>query len=230
MSTRDIQISMLEKVAGALGPLCDEVVFVGGCTTSLFLEDEFTRAQVRFTDDVDLIVNVTTYIEFQNLRGQLCQQGFKENMESEVICRFNLGQLKVDFMPVSEQALGFGNKWYPVAIDTAETFQLSDSTTIKVVTAVLFIATKLEAYKSRGKGDVLGSQDIEDVINIFDGRSRIVEEIKQSKPDELRAYIKHELSSLLDDSNFEYAVQSAAQNDPNREVLIFERFEGAISD
>src|SRR5690554_1083215 len=129
MGTRDIQVSMLKAVADALGPLRDDVVFVGGCTTSLFLDDEFTIAQVRFTDDVDLIVNVTTYLEFQSLRDQLCQLGFKESMENEVMCRFNLGQLKVDFMPVGEQALGFGNKWYPIAIDTAETFQLPGSKT-----------------------------------------------------------------------------------------------------
>ncbi len=49
-------IQMLETVAQALGrDLCQEVAFVGGCTTALLLTDEFSREEVRYTEDVDLV-------------------------------------------------------------------------------------------------------------------------------------------------------------------------------
>ncbi|OED36818.1 hypothetical protein AB833_25760 [Chromatiales bacterium (ex Bugula neritina AB1)] len=59
MSALDFAVSMLTRVASALGlTLLDDIAFVGGCTTGLLVTDEFSRQQVRFTDDVDLIVNV----------------------------------------------------------------------------------------------------------------------------------------------------------------------------
>jgi hypothetical protein len=36
--------------------------------------------------------------------------------------------------------------------------------------SVAFVATKLEAFASRGGGDFLTSHDLEDVLNIVDGR------------------------------------------------------------
>ncbi len=50
---------MLETVAGALGSdLRKRLVFVGGCTTVLFITDDITLEDVRATDDVDLIVDL----------------------------------------------------------------------------------------------------------------------------------------------------------------------------
>lgn len=61
-------IQMLEVVAEALGrQLCQEVAFVGGCTTALLLTDEFSLEDVRYTDDVDLVVHLTGYTEWQRL-------------------------------------------------------------------------------------------------------------------------------------------------------------------
>lgn len=55
---------MIETVARALGDdLLKEVAFVGGSTTGLLITDEFTREEVRYTDDVDLIVNVVGYAQ-----------------------------------------------------------------------------------------------------------------------------------------------------------------------
>jgi len=41
----------------------------------------------------------------------------------------------------------------------------------------------------------------------------------------VKEYISEELKKLLDNQNFEYAVQSTAQNQAEREALIFERLE-----
>jgi hypothetical protein len=54
--------SMIETVARALGDdLLGRFAFVGGCTTGLLITDEFSKEEVRFTDDVDLIINLVVY-------------------------------------------------------------------------------------------------------------------------------------------------------------------------
>src|ERR1700682_5225818 len=53
---------------------------------------------------------------------------------------------------------------------------------IRVVTAAFFVATKLEAFKGRGKGDFFGSRDLEDLISVVDGRATLVAEIQVERP------------------------------------------------
>ncbi|KKO50163.1 hypothetical protein VT06_01490 [Arsukibacterium sp. MJ3] len=227
MSKINFQKDMLIQVASALNELLPQVVFIGGCTTGLFLTDDFTKEQVRYTDDVDLIVHVGSYFDWTQLAERLRQLGFRESMDEEVICTMMLGQLKVDFMPDNADILGFSNRWYRDAMTTARDFALTEALTIKLVEPVYFVATKLEAYLGRGNGDALSSHDIEDLINIFDGREEIVVEIN-AVDGELRAFIRVQLQALLDDANFEYAIQSATGNNGQRESLIFERIEACL--
>lgn len=227
MSKINFQKEMLVQVATALDELLPQVVFIGGCTTGLFLTDDFTKEQVRYTDDVDLIVHAGGFGAWAQLAERLRQLGFRESMEQDVICTMMLGRLKVDFMPDDDRILGFSNRWYRDAMATARDFTLTEAITIKLVEPVYFVATKLEAYLGRGNGDALSSHDIEDLINIFDGRAEIVAEIN-AVDGELRDFIRIQLQALLDDANFEYAVQSATGNNSARESLIFERIEACL--
>lgn len=227
MSKVNLQKEMLIQVATALNELLPQVVFIGGCTTGLFLTDDFTKEQVRYTDDVDLIVHAGSFGAWAQLAERLRQLGFRESMEQDVICTMMLGQLKVDFMPDNADILGFSNRWYRDAMTTARDFTLTEALTIKLVEPVYFVATKLEAYLGRGNGDALSSHDIEDLINIFDGREEIVAEVS-AIDGELRDFIRVQLQALLDDANFEYAVQSATGNNRARESLIFERIEACL--
>lgn len=229
MNTINLQKEMLIKVATALGEdLIRSMVFVGGCTTGLLVTDEFTKEQIRYTDDVDLIVDIMGYAAWTDLQEQLKTKGFSIDMGEEVMCRMILDNLKVDFMPVDENALGFTNIWYKDAVATAEDYVLNDTLTIKLITPEYFVATKLEAYLGRGKGDALSSHDIEDLLNIFDGRSSIVNDISSASED-LKNYVSEQLKSLMEDDNFEYAVQGTSRNSSDREQLIFERIEGCIA-
>lgn len=227
MSLFDDQCAMLRQVADALGAdLRKEVAFVGGCTTGLLLTDSFTREQVRGTDDVDLIISVMTYAALQPFKERLKARGFREPSpmdEDMPICAMKLGELRVDLMPDSDQVLGFSNRWYPQALETAEHISLGEDLAIRVVTPPLFIATKLEAYKGRGEGDPLSSHDIEDILNLVDGRPELIDEIR-SADSALQTYLTAELAQLMDNEDFEYAVQGHAR-DSDREALLFERLE-----
>jgi hypothetical protein len=52
-------IVMIERVAAALGPLCQEVVFVGGAVVRLLVTDPGIN-EFRLTDDVDVIIDVAS--------------------------------------------------------------------------------------------------------------------------------------------------------------------------
>lgn len=56
------------------------------------------------------------------------------------------------------------------AVETATPQNPGTGITLPRVRAVAFVATKLEASASRGGDDFLTSPDLEDVLNIVDGR------------------------------------------------------------
>lgn len=229
MNKFNVQKQMIETVAKALDELIDQVVFIGGCTTGLLVTDSFTQEQIRYTDDVDLIIDIASNAQWIALQQKLRDKGFTESMEDDVICRFRLGELKVDFMPTDENILGFSNRWYPEAISKAVDYQLTENLIIKLISPEYFVATKLEAYHGRGNGDILGSHDLEDLLNIFDGRSGIIIDIKTAE-EGVKEYIRNELASLQEENDFEYLVKATANNDTAREELIFQRIETCLND
>lgn len=106
-------------------------------------------------------------------------------MSEDVICRWFYDDVILDMMPTNEKILGFGNRWYKKAIASSIIHSLTDNIEIRMVTAPYFLATKLEAFKTRGKMDFYASHDFEDIVSILDGRLEIVAEICRSE-DELK--------------------------------------------
>lgn len=224
VDTPQQMLQMLLPVAEALGEeLLDHVAFVGGSTTALLISDPITREAVRYTDDVDLIVRVKGHKEWYQWQQKLKQQGFTVSMEDDVICRMRLGTQKVDFMPDDESILGFSNRWYHQALLNVQPHPLSENITINILAPAYFIATKLEAYLGRGNNNPMESHDMEDIINLVDGRETLANEIETADT-EVRNYIAQQFHSLLQHSDFEYAVQGNLQ-DNNRTDLFFKRWE-----
>ncbi len=148
-------------------------------------------------------------------------------MEDNINCRMRLNGLIVDFMPDDEKILGYSNRWYSKALQLADEYKLQDDITIKLITSVYFVATKLEAYKGRGNNDPIQSRDLEDILNVIDGRSELIDELMQAS-DEIKNYISDEFKQLLKHPDFDYAVQSTSQGQSDREELIFNRLEKMI--
>ncbi|MCG2741074.1 MAG: hypothetical protein L6300_12695 [Syntrophaceae bacterium] len=76
IKNKDINIRMIIHVAKHLGDLRDKVVFVGGCATGMFITDP-AMPEVRATQDVDVIVEVTSRMEYHRLEAELRSKGFK---------------------------------------------------------------------------------------------------------------------------------------------------------
>jgi predicted nucleotidyltransferase len=223
MSVQGELLEMLETVADALGDdLRQQMVFVGGCSTAVLITDEITLQEVRATDDVDLIVGLTGMMQWMQLQQILNSKGFTVSGEDGLICRMRLGRLKVDFMPDDPSILGFSNRWYKEGIQTATKYVLPSGRMIKHLTAPLFLATKLEAYAGRGQNDPLGSHDLEDIINVVDGRPELVEEVRAASG-EVRTYVAEQFQALLRHADFEYFLHGNIRGPEGRVATVRQR-------
>lgn len=189
MSVNDPNVALLEIVAEQLGDdLCEELVFVGGAVVGLLITDPAMPA-IRPTDDVDMICQALVLADYHRVETRLRMRGFVQDQTPEApICRWRIGSVAVDVMPTLEEILGFSNRWYPLALTTAQRIALPSGRPIRLLTAPVFLATKLEAFDGRGKGDFLFSHDLEDLLAVIDGRASLLEECRTS-PAELRTYL-----------------------------------------
>lgn len=194
-------LELLIVAAKLLRPVLDDLVFVGGCATGLLVTDE-GAAEVRPTFDVDAIAEITSYVEYTTFGERLRKLGFTEDAsEGAPICRWQSGQLKLDLMPLDERILGFSNHWYKPAMDTATELEIAPGLRVRVVTAPYFCATKLEAFRGRGKGDYMASHDLEDLITVVDGRSGLLDELRAASGD-VRSDVADAIGTMLKDSQF----------------------------
>lgn len=180
MRRDDPNLPTLRVIAQALGDLREQVVFLGGAVAGLLVTDPLAEG-VRATVDVDAVAQAG-WAQFQRLQRELARRGFREDADSGVICRWIHRDSGVvfDLMPENPDVLGFANRWYPYVVATAQPMALGEGLHIRLATAVAFVATKLEAFASRGRGDVLASHDLEDVLNIVDGREELVREVAEA--------------------------------------------------
>lgn len=215
MNTNDPNVQLVEGVVEHLGELKDLFVFVGGCATGLLITDP-AMPPVRPTTDVDLVVEVTTAADYHKLGKRLRAKGFREDSESEVACRWRAGIFQVDIMPSESGIFGSSNRWNRNAIREAELCSLPSGVQIRLIPPTLFLASKLEAFHDRGRGDFGASHDMEDIITVIDGRAEIVGEVAATNQ-ELRDYLREEFESLLVDPTFtdrigwHFAADSASQ-------------------
>ena len=220
----------MRLVAKRLGPLDVPFVFVGGAVMP-FLVDQPELTEFRPTKDVDVIVKVVTYQEFSKLEARLRLVDFRhDSSEGAPICRWIVDECLVDVMPMDSALLGMNSKWFPEALDLAELADLGENCSAKVVSPPVFLATKLEAFKDRGKGDFYGSHDLEDIITLIDGRATIVKEV-YAAPEAIRDFIGSSFEKLLNSVDFRDAFPghlSGLTGARERAELVLRRFE-AIS-
>lgn len=199
----------LEVAAEVLGPVLDEVVFVGGATVHLWLTEP-GAPPARATEDVDVICEVATRTAYYRLGDRLRERGLQEAADEPLLCRWRSAEprLVLDVMPIDPDILGFSNPWYGEAISSAATTALDSGAEIRAATPAVLVATKLCAWKGRGAGDLLRSLDVHDILTLIDGRAELAEEVGAA-PSALRDYIRDELTQLRAEPYFGYAVEGA---------------------
>lgn len=197
-----MSIELLERAAEDLVPFLDDVVFVGGATVTLWMTDP-AAAEPRPTKDVDVVVEVASRGAWHDFEARLRAHGLQPDATSPVICRWRGrdGELLLDVMPSDASLLGFENRWQLPGLDRAVRRLLPSARSIRAISPPYLLATKLEAWNGRGRGDHLRSHDLEDIILLVDGRSEIIDEVAAA-PDDLRAFVAHQIALLLDQPRF----------------------------
>lgn len=223
-------IDSISIVAEQLGELCDDVTFVGGCIMG-FLITDYAAPDVRFTIDVDCIINAITKPDYYNLTEKLRDKGFKESISGDhPVCRWICNGVLIDIVPTSENVLGFSNIWYEQAALNPIKIKLKRSN-IKIINAPFFLATKLEAFKQRGNNDFLLSHDLEDIISLIDGRAEVINDVYKSE-DNLKEYLSTELSQIINNKKFTQALPghlNYASGSEDRTGIVFERIQSIIN-
>jgi len=203
---------MLELMADKLGELAEQLVFVGGSTTGLFITDPLLPP-VRVTRDIDVITEASSRQDYHQLEERLRVLGFSPDQSQDApICRWRIGELILDLMPTDESILGFANRWYPDALTSANITRLPAGRIIRTLTPPHFLATKLEAFHGRGNGDYWASHDMEDIVCVIDGRAEIIAEVAASNQ-ELLQYLQAEFTTLYADPMFSEAVSGFLPGD-----------------
>jgi len=207
-------VRLLELAAEHLGNLLSKVVFVGGATVELWITDD-AAPEFRPTDDVDVIVEITTRSAYYRFEQQVRGAGFKNDQSSGVICRYEHPDsgLLLDVMPTEASILGFTNQWQAASFPHAVEMGLPSGQAIQAIPPPYLLATKLEAFTSRGKGDLYGSRDFGDAIALIDGREELAGEIVEA-PGPLRKYVASQLDGLSRHANFEAGVEGALPASP----------------
>lgn len=202
MNPSDPNVQMLDVVAQRLGDdLCSRLVFVGGAVAGLLITDP-AQPSIRPTEDVDLLAQVLLRAEYYALEAEPRTRGLQQDMRvGAPICRWTVDDVTVDVMPTLPDVLGFSNRWYPLACETAWTVTLPSGRRIQVITAPAFVATKLEAFAGRGQGDFLFSHDMADIVSVIDGRESLLIELQHAVP-ELRRHIGTAIAQLLGSRGF----------------------------
>lgn len=197
-------IIRIKAVANILNQLNEEFVFVGGATVSLY--GDISKAEARPTDDVDVIIELASYTGYATLDENLRKLGFENDIESGVLCRYHVKGIIVDVMPTDASVIGFSNRWYADGFKFAKTIQLDDLP-IKIFTLPFFIASKIEAFKSRGQNNYLFSSDFEDIVYILENNANISPLIAES-PKDVKQYLTQCFREFLKDAEFEEGVSA----------------------
>ena len=189
-----------------------DFAFIGGSVLSLLVNDP-TADAIRVTKDVDVLVGVRTRRDFHRQERELESRGFHhDTSEGAPICRWNVDGLVVDVLPVREEVLGWESRWFEAALESAASITV-EGRQVKVVTPPFFVALKLEAFESRGRGDFVASTDFEDVICLFNGRPGVVEEILSDQA--VGPSIAEKFAQYVNRSGLEDAVLGFVQTESN---------------
>ena len=197
LSNSEFNREAIRRISLALGEMNEQVIFVGGATIGLYINDPGAE-DVRATKDVDITVEIASRRELESIREDLVKKGFKQSPEDNLICRFRYDNIKVDVMSTKEVGWAPANPWFAPGYAQRVEVQIGDQM-IQLLPLPYFIASKLAAHIGRGGRDPRTSHDFEDIVYVIDNRTDIVEQIDKS-PDDVKPYLKEQLQLILNDN------------------------------
>lgn len=206
-------IEMIKTVVHGLSTLSNEVVFVGGAITEFYIEDKSLISEMRQTEDVDCIIEVTSRKNYADLEEQLRKQKFEN--DQKIICRWHYQGIIVDIMPTDPKILGFSNRWYSGGIPHSIAYQIDKNIAIKILSIPYFICCKIEALFNRGMKDLRLSKDLEDIVFLLNYGVKV-----DTNNNALKTYISNKFKILLSKPELREAIFCVLPFGENNEVYV----------
>ena len=205
MASSEDNLKRLEVIADGLGHLAGDSIFIGGACTQFYVENPSLH-DFRPTNDIDCIVKVYSYKEFDAYSEELRNLGFAhDTSEGAPIVRWIFKAILVDIIPDKSSIVGYRNiEWFREGREHAEERRLPSGKVIRILPLAYYLATKLESWADRGGGDFLASKDLEDIVGIIDGKDNL-EELLQA-PENVRNYIIERFAHLIHNENFKRSI------------------------
>lgn len=218
---------MIKTIAKGLEDKLNDVVFVGGSLLELYVDDP-AISEPRATYDVDIIIKIATRARYDVFEAELRKKGFINDIDGPS-CRMIYQSIKVDIIATEQSIAGFTNRWYIDGFEKS-TPLLIDDTKINIFPVEYFITSKFEAFKDRGKNNLILSQDFEDIVYIFDGKDSVLQDVISSEQN-VKNYLKNELKLLLENPSLKEALAAhlGYGSDQTRADRIIKIFENIIN-
>lgn len=195
-------LESLERTAEALESILTDLVFVGGTIAGLLIDDPGANP-ARVTRDVDVVAQIAGAPGYRWAIRTMDILGFQPDpSEGAPVCRWVKDGLLVDLMGTEETPFGESNPWYTEGFSSRIPCVLpSTGLTIFILSGPVFLLTKWVAYGQRGKGNMIGSHDIEDILNVLDGRKGLQAEGAASSAS-VKAGLRQMAEALLQSAEF----------------------------
>lgn len=200
-----INRQIVARVAGALGELNEQAVFVGGAVVSIYADDP-AADDVRPTKDVDLTLDVLSWGDLENLRLTLRSKGFIQSHDEPVMCRFLLEDIRVDVMSLTAVGWAPANRWFAPGFPYRFRTVLEDQQ-VSLLPLPYFLASKWEAFNSRGAADSRTSHDFEDVVYLLNYCTYLEEQVSNA-PEDVRTYLGTAFREILENRRLQEAVRA----------------------
>lgn len=228
MAILNPNLEHLEAAALALEPILGELVFVGGTLTGLLVDDPGAGG-ARPTDDVDVVAEIAGNPGYQWAQSKMKELGFQpDSREGAPMCRWVKGTAVVDLVGTGATPLGATNRWYESGFKLRVPYGLPSGRTIFILPPVVFLLSKWEAFKSRGKGDFDGSRDIEDILHVLSG-CRGLRAGFEGIPAEVLAGAAEMAQALMGSEKFLYSCLESLAEGKEVARSILEQLAGAVS-
>ncbi len=207
------RVRRLVDVLGA--DLTERLTLVGGTVPAL----ADGAVPVRMTEDIDVVVRGGLR-DWRSCIDDMESRGFRTSREEDApICRFEHGDLVVDVMETAGD-LGFTNRWYAKACDARVTTSIDG---LHAISPLYFVATKFDAFLSRGRHDPLVSHDLEDMIVVLRRDEGLFAEISTGT-DNVHVALREQMVQLMADPFAADYVRAQVESDDvsqqQAEVLI----------
>jgi hypothetical protein len=132
-----------------------------------------------------------------NLQEKLSALNIHPDPEADDIISYLYDSIPIDIVPGKDGLTGPANKWYSYGFKDIRTVLAKDQE-IQIFSPAVFIATKFEAFHSRGS-DYRTSYDFEDIINVMNNCTLIVQDVQNAHIDVI-SYLQEQLSLLANSS------------------------------